>query len=525
MLWLLGCGVTTVATPEQDETTPPTPSSDSDSPAVDTADTSAPPEEDDRCGVVLTIETPYVTEGEAVSASAGCSEGDAAAFEITISGPSGVSQSGWGASWQTDLYDGGRHELYASVQPVDGGLAEVAAATVWVAEAIFDPDNVMTAPAEYTEEWGLPVLHITSIDAISQNYGAASMVFMGASYDAEMKIRGAASAGYPKPSYLLRFSDEDLDADALEMGNKDHLTLITSFDDNTYVRQKLVYDTWMAMAQWSDAERLTPRTAFVVVYLDGEYVGLYTACDRIDNHFLRQMGLSEDANLYKAVNHDANFYLTGSGGSWKSTLHDGYEKKEGLPEADFSDLDALVSFTGNATPASFVASADDWLPLEEFMDWFLLVHYSSSADSAGKNSYIYNDPDAWRFRFVPWDFNHSWGQGWYTYRVASSTNEDFKSTNAIFAHIQNHAETNAALWDRFHDMVDAGPLNPDTLQGKVDDYYALIDASAERDWAVWGGIYTGWWGSYNSNTFRQEQDYLYRWLDERHDYMMQYHPK
>jgi hypothetical protein len=383
----------------------------------------------------------------------------------------------------------------------------------------------MSDPAEYTEEWGLPVLHITAVDAISQSYGAAEVVFMGESYDAEMKIRGAASASYPKPSYLLRFSGEDLDADALGMGNKDHLTLITSFDDNTYVRQKLVYDTWMEMAQWDGADRLTPRTAFVVVYLDGEYVGLYTACDRIDNHFLKEMGLSEDANLYKAVNHDANFYLTGSSGGWKSTLHNGYEKKEGLPESDYSDLDALVSFTGNATPDSFIASVDEWLPLEEFMDWFLLVHYSSSADSAGKNSYIFNDPSAWRFRFVPWDFNHSWGQGWYTYRVASSTNEDFKSTNAIFAHIQNHAETNAALWQRFHAMVDDGPLNADTLRGGVDDYYALIDASAERDWAVWGGVYTGWWGSYNSNTFREEQAYLYQWLVERHDYMQQYHPE
>ena len=308
-------------------------------------------------------------------------------------------------------------------------------------------------------------------------------------------------------------------------GSQDHLILITTFDDNTYVRQKLIYDTWMAMAAWTDAARLTPRTAFVVVYLDGAYAGLYTACDRIDNHFLKTMGLSEDGNLYKAVNHDANFYLTGSGGGWKSTLHDGYEKKEGEPEDDFSDLDALVEFTGNATPLSFAADVDDWLPLEEFMDWFLLVHYSSAGDSAGKNSYIYNDPTAQRFRFVPWDFNHSWGQGWYTYRVSSTTNQDFKSTNAIFAHIQNDPETDAALWERFHAMVDSGPLSPDTLLARVDDYYALIDASAERDWAVWGGTYSGWWGSYNSNTFRQEQTYLYQWLDERHDYMMTVHPK
>jgi spore coat protein H len=525
-MWLLlACTSAVVSTPtdnNHDDTDP------HDTDPRDTAppdDTEVQPEGEDRCGLSLTPGSPYITEGETVTLTAACAQGDPADFALSFSGPDGLVIDGLTATWQTTLTDGGRHELYVSAQPISGGVEELSGATVWVAEAIFSPDNTLTDPADYTEEWALPVVHITAPGAISQSYTGVEVVFMGQTYDAQLKIRGAASAGYPKPSYLLRFGDVDLDARALGMGSKDHLVLITPFDDNTYVRQKLVYDTWTAMAEYADEDRLTPRTAFVVAYLNGDYLGLYTACDRIDDHFMGEMGLSEEGNLYKAVNHDANFYLTSSSGAGKSTLHDGYEKKEGLPAGDYSDLDALVAFTGAATATAFIDEAGDWLPLEEFMDWFLLVHYASAADSAGKNSYIYHDPDSGLFRFAPWDFNHSWGQGWYTYRVASSTNENFKSTNAIFAHIQNHPEAGAALWSRFHDMVDDGPLNPDTLRGRVDDYYDLIDASAERDWAVWGSVYSGWWGSYNSNSFRAEQDYLYTWLDERHDWMMQYHPE
>ena len=131
MLWLLGCGVTTVATPGQGGDEPPPPPTDSgaDS-AEDTADTTQPPEEEARCGLLLSVEAPYVTEGDPVTLTASCSEGDRAAFEIVISGPSELVQlDGWTAAWQTDLSDGGRHEVYASAQPVGGGPSELTSST------------------------------------------------------------------------------------------------------------------------------------------------------------------------------------------------------------------------------------------------------------------------------------------------------------------------------------------------------------------------------------------------------------
>ena len=57
-----------------------------------------------------------------------------------------------------------------------------------------------------------------------------------------------------------------------------------------------------------------------------------------------------------------------------------------------------------------LSEADDWFSLDEFMDWFLLVHFSLAEDSAGKNAYLYNDPLSGRFMYAPWDFNQAWGQ-------------------------------------------------------------------------------------------------------------------
>ena len=70
------------------------------------------------------------------------------------------------------------------------------------------------------------------------------------------------------------------------------------------------------------------------------------------------------------------------------------------------------------------------IDIDEFSDWLILVSYSLSDDSAGKNSYLYKGDAADGalgdlFRFVPWDFNDSWGQSWQTDRTLATTGQSW----------------------------------------------------------------------------------------------------
>jgi spore coat protein H len=496
-------------------------------------DDTSPPPDGSACQPRALLTEPHSTEGEAVSFGFDCGSGlSSADFTASMSGlPEGASfdVQSWTFSWTPGLDQGGRYDLMLSTRPDDDPAAfpESTVATFWVADAIEDPDNLPVDPATYTEEWGLPVFHLAPGQSVGQTHIPADITVYGHTYHAEMKIRGAASAGYPKPSYTLKFSDEDLDAGPWGMGNKDHLYAITSFDDNSYVRQKLCYDLWLAIADHFERDRLTPRTFFGVVYLDGRYRGIYTFSDRPDDHFAQEMGLSSEGNLYKAISHYANFYRT-YGSSPKSTLHDGYEKKEGIPAEGepgaYDDLDALVAWSADASDQEFWDEHTDWLRLDEFMDWLLFVQWTASDDSAGKNAYLYNDPAAFEFRYCPWDFNHSYGQGWYTYRVASSSFSDYRSSNGIFNHLQAHPQASAELWDRYHALQDEGPLNATWMLATVDGYYAQIQRSTDRDWALWAASYASYWGSNNRNDYHEEKAYLLTWLEEREAFMRTMHP-
>ncbi len=489
------------------------------------------------CDPVALLGEVYFLEGDTVTLSFECGSGaDPAGFRaslVTSASGAWFDSDTWEVNWTTDLADGGRHEFLVSVWPEGYDdhdlLPETAVGTLWVADDWDHPQNERVVPTQYTEEWGLPVMHLEPQGALEQTHVPTTITFMGHAYDAEMKIRGAVSTYYPKNSYTLRFGDEDLDADRLGLGTKDHLVLITSFDDNSYARQKLSYDIWLAMADHFGRARMTPRTAFAVVYLYGEYWGLYTACDRIDDHFAEEMGLNREGNLFKAINHDANFYRTNSGGGTKGTLHDGYTKEEGQPEdgqpGAWDDLDALVAFSADSDDATFAAAAEQWIRTDEFMDWFLFVFHILAEDSAGKNAYLYNDPDDFGFRYVPWDMNHSLGQDWRTQREDPWTTNTYTWNNGIFTHFQEHGPSADELWARYDSLREPGaPLSLSWLHGTLDAYYEVIDRHAVRDWDAWGADYLSYWAAYNDTTYVEEREFLYAWLEDRDDWSWASYP-
>lgn len=465
----------------------------------------------DSCGLTATLEGGDFVEGDEVVVNLGCATGSTNFIFDAINLPDGANLTGAQLRWTTALHQAGRHELLFSAHE-GADLPETTTVEVNIADAWDDPDNEPVDPELYVEELGLPVMHLDPRGEVGGEYVDAAITFEGHTYTAAMKERGAASSYYPKVGYTLDFEAEQLDLSDYGLGDKAHLVLISTFDDNSYVRQKLAYDVWASMAAHSGETRLTPRTFFVVVYLDGEYHGLYVAADHIDDEFFEQSGFTRDSDVFKAVNHDANFYSYDAYGNPKSSWGQGYEQKEG---PSFSTLNALVEFAATHGSEDFVAEAEDWLVPEEFMDWFLFVHFAAADDSAGKNCYLYYDPATGQMRYVPWDFNHAWGQTWQTDRESSDTYNDFTWNNRIFYHQQRRDADR--LWARWFDYLD-GPLSEDALLALLDGYYAQIDPAARRDWAKWGDeyrSYSGWSWRNNWTDYDGEREYLARWLRER----------
>lgn len=400
------------------------------------------------------------------------------------------------------------------------GSSERGEVIVGVADRWADRDNVpVVDPAAYTHEYGLPVVHIDAgaIDDVASV--PATVTYLGHAYAAQAKLRGATSIYFPKNSYTLEFPREDRFDDpgrGFEQRNK--MVLVTTFNDNAYLRQRLCYALWNRL----DPEHLQIHTAMVVVFLRGEYHGLYTLVDHVNRHLLERGGLREESNLYFGINHAANFRRTDDDGLPKLTLHDGYEKKEGTPlegePGAFDDLEELVGFVADSTPAEFAAGLDARVDRRDFVDWWIFVTFVTNWDSLGKNAYLAHDPAGGLWRYAPWDFNQSFGQDYITYRAGYRERPAVMAEwNELMTKLLADPVLGEEARQRYEEAL-GGTFSADAVLALVDELAAAQDASARRDEARWEWDYRHYWNWGDRRDFTsydEEVEYVRGWVADR----------
>lgn len=470
-----------------------------------------------------------VLEGEALVQPVACSDG----ARLPPGGTIAVETLPEGAEfdaerselrWTPSLAQAGTHVIELRQRDaVRLGQLEVD-----VVDAYADPDNMPIVAAEhYLREYTLPVLHLTVSPDINRDaHEPASVVYLGHTFaGTTAKYRGSTSRHYPKRSYTLKFAKDDpfIDREHGFEGAR-RIVLTSTFDDNSYLRQRLAYTLWNQLSE----QHMQVHTFNAVVYVDGEYRGLYVVSDHIDDDFIDDAGAFGHGNLYKARNHRANFRLDDANGSPKATLHDGYTKEEGTPEspdpAAFEDLDALVQWVATASDDEFASDLDRQLIRAEFEDWLIFVCLIQASDSAGKNSYLYHDPrdDAPepRWRYVPWDFNASFGQGYRTQRRALTDFPlpAFSAYNELFARMLRDPALSAQLRERFRDALEHA-WRVDQVLALFDTWVSEIGPSALRDEQRWGEAYRESWARADLTTYVDEVAYVRAFIEARWSFM------
>lgn len=497
------------------------PGAETTAPSVD-GDTSADLPPVIQCGPAAA--GPYwLLEGETVSFEVGCSTGmtpPGSAFSFPDL-PSGASYDPATSTftWSTTLADGAVYNL----EIVEDTYGETGEVRVGVADAFMDPANTPILDSRtYTHEYGLPVVHLDNgPDLTNEFYTPATITHDGHVYTAESKLRGASSLNYPKNNYTLKFEKEDKFSDAFGdegLAERRKLVLTSTFDDNSYIRQRLAFEMWNRL----DPEHVQVRAYNAVLFLNGEYHGLYMLGDHVDGYLMEDHDLWQDGNLYKARTHDANFSSTNDDGGPKATPHDGLTKSEGFPidgqPGAFDDLDEFVEFVATSSDSVFVSELEEQVDRRDYEDWFIFASAIAAGDSGAKNSYHYHDPTEGKWRCVPWDFNESFGQDWRTLRVGADEPIDgYLDRNYLFTRIYNDAVLGDALRDRYSEVL-VSQYDLDDIVALVDAWTADNHASALRDESKWIDdyqTYGGWDWRDDYLTHEQEVEYLKAWLVER----------
>jgi spore coat protein H len=461
----------------------------------------------------------WLLEKETVTFTVSCASGMDSAIEVTPL-PEGASfDAGTRVfTWTPGLAAAAVHKLDLHV----AATGETGRVVVGVADRWEDPDNVLVVdPTQYTEELGLPVLFLSPGPEGDDLYAPATIVYAGRTYEAEAKKRGVTSIHYPMNSYTLRFAKEDKFHDlARGFDGVRRIALTQTFDDNSYLRNRLAFTFWNRL----DPAHVQIHAYSAVVYVDGKYWGLYTITDHVDDNLMRDNGLEEGGELFKAITAEANWDTT-LDGLPKSKLHAGFVKKEGLPEhgtsGAYQSIDDAINFVATTTDDAFFSQLDTKFETREYMHWWIFARLIHAEDSPAKNSWHYlpATPGA-KWHYVPWDFNASFGQNYATVRRGADSTNDFTHRNKIFARMRTNPGRRAQI-DTLYREAQAGPWKKEDLLAIVDQFAAEIAPSAKRNELKWGAAYRSY-PSWNTRTdftnWEGEVAYLRAWLSQRWEY-------
>ncbi len=398
------------------------------------------------------------------------------------------------------------------------GVLKVGVADNWQA-----PGNVRELdPVTYTEEYGLPVMHLFFEGQLTAGgYRPVQLVYRGHRYTAEAKYRGATSSIFPKRNYTFKFSEEDPFNEPEFAGGftgRRKLVLITSFNDNSYLRPRLAFDLWNRMSP----DHIQVKSYSAVLYVNGRFWGLFTVADHVDEHLMGSHGLSEDGDLFKAVENDANFSRLDKNGAPKDPLQLGFEKKEGKPKdgwvGAYDTINDLIAFIADSDPETFRSQWGSRLNTQDYEDWWIFNTAILGTDSGGKNAYHYFDPVTRApWRFIPWDLDASFGQDWDTRRTGATALPDFTGVNHLFARMLAEPTIATPLRERYRTLLH-GPLAKEEVLKLLDGYVREIHAVALRDEARWLQQYRTferWSDRTDFTTHEQEVEYIRQWVGER----------
>ncbi|MFP2928815.1 CotH kinase family protein [Pyxidicoccus sp. 3LG] len=377
-------------------------------------------------------------------------------------------------------------------------------------------------PRSLVEEDGLPVLHLYMAASLPDDdgYRPTRLVYRGRCFAVETRYRGDTSLRFPKRSLTVDFDDGQTFDEPMQAGGfmgRHKLVLISPFNDVSYLRARLAFELWNRMSP----AHVQMKAFSAVVYVNGEYHGLFTVADHVNRHFLAEQGMDPEGDLFKAVGADANFSRIDSKGLPKVELRQGYEKKEGTPEDGdeaFQTIDALTAFVADSSDEEFLAERDTWMNAVDYEDWWIFSHLTYAADSVAKNAYHHRarGPGA-RFRFIPWDLDASFGQDWNTFRLEVSVLETFTAENLLFERMLDNPAIAAPMGERYLGLLQ-GPLHRDVVLELIDGYHRELGAAALKDQARWSEqqrTFPRWSVRTDMNDFEGEVAYLRSWVDLR----------
>ena len=311
------------------------------------------------------------------------------------------------------------------------------------------------------------------------------------------KGRSTLNIDSPKKPFNLSL---DVFVAGQEIDGYDIINLDNGYLDPSQVREALSYHVMRDFLPASKA-------AFARVFVNGEYLGLYTMVQQVDRSFLREWGPSDEGDLFKAEPYrDDAFFEYRPTLEWEGEGLEAYRRRyelKGPPRSEAEEqaaygrvrdltrvLDAPVS-AGGVSDDQFPEAIRSVLDVDGALWYLAAQNLLCNFDSYyfGHNYLLYRSEVDGRYSVYPWDLNLSlWGYPFAFF--GPSTPDALVRANPLQAagdrglplisRLLAVPRFRADYLAHFRSLRDVG-LEPERVSTVVTGYEALIREAAREE--------------------------------------------
>lgn len=296
-----------------------------------------------------------------------------------------------------------------------------------------------------------------------------------------LRLRGNTSLGAQKKSFKISFNEF---LPGREYQGVRKLNLRGQHNDPTMVREKLFYEVW------KNAGMPERRAAFVKLFINQEYRGLYTNVEELDKIWLGKVYGPDEGNFYKCTWPADLVYLGADQQVYKDILNNpeerAYDLKTNESEDDYSGLVALMAALNQPVDANFPNQIRQVLNVERVLKSFAIDVATGNWDDYfyNKNNYfLYDHPTTGQFEFVTYDTDNTFGVDWL--------GKNWATRNCLSWLPSGQARPLATkllqvpefktTYIRYLDTLTRFITHPDTLFPRIDAMRYLITPAASAD--------------------------------------------
>lgn len=260
------------------------------------------------------------------------------------------------------------------------------------------------------------------------------------------RIRGNSSRWADKKSFkmnLLNDKGEKRKLGLCGMRKDDDWILDALSADDTRLREVSAFRLWEEIIQSNPSDRIGSRMCYMELVADGQYQGIYGLQEPIDK---KQLNAEEGDVLYKSGGHrwpteEEIDYMLAQSAAEVGELVDGqrtWQQDDVTYDADavYLKIDKhtvklsaklypnriqdevwqpfLTLVRTMHDPASTLEQVDTVCDRSNLIDIELFRQALFAWDNLANNTYYYGQKtaDGWRFIYVPWDLDQTFGNGW-----------------------------------------------------------------------------------------------------------------